>query len=212
MTTNADGFEIVRSHSELFYMVPADNEGLAIRLLGELQLHITIALLKINAGCRQRIVKEPTNERLLEVLVKNEGCLSQYGDANWFYTTTPESTGGVSLVRKSTQTGQLSRFAIAWWTDAEQVRKSIRIFGDRIKPIIAHPTSPHLYPFGLNPYNVVYPESKGDPDHCSKCKKTLEKTTAFHVENPPHFLCAVCKYLHDTGFLPARPRKRKRNK
>lgn len=221
------GFTVVRSHNDLVYIEPS------VRSAGTLKLYIQLALLKINAGCQQRTVKDLTDEKIEEICTIPEGVYSDAGKLHAKHVTEIiDSDGSITkfvtdtalagadnlagtIVSRKIKLGQVSRLAIAWWTlppnDNGEIQKAVRIFGDRIKMTWAHPIVPPLFSFGLSPYSVVYPDSDS-PDHCNKCKKSLRNSESFHVENPPRFLCGDCKYLHDTGFRQPGSQKRNRKK
>jgi len=234
----ANGYKTIRSHNDIFHIAANGYDGF-------LDLRMIMALVKINAGCKKHIVKFPKKD-FKDIFDSQQGRIIRDGKGNndfiiethkskktnlseieeYFGTETkmgyippPEED---EVHKSKARLGQFSRLVVAWWTDPEATRKTVRIFGDRIALTIPHPAIPSLVPFGINIYNIVYPESEAHPDHCSKCKKRIRTATeirrgqmtdvelGYHVENPSQFFCESCKYRHDTGFLPGSLRKKKR--
>lgn len=206
------GYEVIRSYSKIVHL-PIDCTA------NDLEKPVVEALSTINGTSRTKTVKKLSQGEekwgsLKSIVTTVAGAVSYYGDENWMYKVNNnwDKSSGVSIIRKEVRLGQVSRLGIAWWTDNGNCQKVFRVFGDRIKLTVAHPTTPRLFALGVSSYHVVYPNSKANPDQCFKCNASLKNVESFHIENPQHFLCAVCKYLHDTGFLPARLGKRKRTK
>jgi hypothetical protein len=165
-------------------------------------IHLEIALLTINASKKRRTVKIDDGS-LKRVLSTHEGLHEFYGDTSWLKTTHSPTENKVEMQVK---VGQVSRLAIAWWTDPQNTVRTIRIFGDRIHLKVAHPVTPRLVSFGLNPYNAVYPNTEVRNDHCGRCKKRFyNQVESYYLEDPPTFLCGDCKYHYDSGgLLPGR--------
>lgn len=216
---NDQGYQVIRSHSSTFNILPDSQDG-------TLSIQLMVALLSINEGGKRYIVDLGPDE-VKEVYSSYEGRIVKYG-------TTKKGKGSSDVIIRKTKTDidqttmgcddvkftavagcKISRIAIAWWTDPEGLRKTIRIFGDRILLTTPHIVAPSLIDSWGHIYNLVYPESEAHPDHCSKCKKRLRNSQAHtqdflagvHVENPPRFLCEICKYQLDTGFLPVSRKK-----
>lgn len=216
------GYKTVRSYSSTFHIHPDSHDGM-------LSIQITMALLKINAGC-QRYIVEYADEEVEDVYTSIEGRILKYG-------TTKGGKGSIDSIVEHGKTTmmtkimmkntsclpnsfsgkaglQISRIGIAWWTDQNGLRKTIRIFGDRIRLTEDFISVPAMS-CPIDTYNLVYPESEAHPDHCSKCRRRLKTRNSdtkeflqgVHLDNPPRFLCEICKYQLDTGFLPVSRRK-----
>jgi hypothetical protein len=91
----------------------------------------------------------------------------------------------------------VSRFAMAWWSDVLNDIKHLKIFGDRICCHIDYVATPSLFPFGLDPFHVVYPSKR--PYECNSCKCSIDFLTSNWNEGE-FFLCNNCQYESDSGF------------
>lgn len=142
----------------------------------------------INDQFTERLISCKIN--LQSILDESEGVYSEYSDM-------PEKGGG-----------DISRFGIAWWLDANTDIKHLRFFGDRL--YLTYVGLPKLFSFGIHPFYVVYPSKH--PFHCFECRIELDKGEGTWQKNTDYFdlpekvksyfLCRKCQYKKDSMTNP----------
>jgi len=154
----------------------------------------------INGKCSKGLIEQPDHDAIECAVNKSIGLYALYG--------------AIPRIK-----GQTSRFAIAWWTDANLI-KHLRVFGDRIHCGPSHVEVPRLYSLGSDSYHVIYPAKH--PYHCLNCRCQIKKGQGTWHKNEKeidpleiepitaYFLCDGCQYEYDTGFRQGDLRKKPR--
>lgn len=224
-------YQTLRAYSKVVCFLPTHTNS----QFYELKSHVIQALLEINGKtCNVQIPSDessessdPSHDKELNSIVDRlaENLCRVFNSNQGSYHSPVQMpnylvTGDIPLGDHQEAT-EVSRFAMAWWQDPQETLR-VRLFGDRIKLNVPLPLIPRLFSFGINNYNLVYPDSQCDPHHCTRCNQKFNLLQDFKsfcfipenvddvhfLENPHCFLCCDCKYLYDTGFLPGSASKK----
>lgn len=105
-----------------------------------------------------------------------------------------------------TKYGQMTRCAIAWWTDAAG-KKAYRVRAERIHLTRRFIVAPSIFEMPINPFNVIFQNFLYHSDYCQYCREKMNNPGLWRDGK---YVCLSCDYELDSGLRPGISRIRRK--